>query len=160
MTSLEIFFIDWKFPSLNYDNLNALFHFNLYNGENIINVFIAYGGGITYELILKNSNVKSIFCENNEINHYDTLGTNNRKRFTLINFIFEIIQIDNISINLYIYRQKLINNKNYQYSFFDIKKKLIVVKPIEIYKNTIFELFKYKEKLHDFYITLNKFINA
>ena len=135
MTSLEIFFIDWKFSSLNYDslfilgkeysienkpikiqlddnlfgktkspiiteiqlfnksyeNLNALFHFNLYNGENIINVFIAYGGGITYELILKNSNVKSIFCENNEINHYDTLGTNNRKRFTLINFIFEII---------------------------------------------------------------------
>ena len=148
MTSLEIFFIDWKLSSLNYDslfilgkeysienepikiqlddnlfgktkspriteiqlfnksydNLYALFHFNLFHGENIINVFIAYGGGIIYELKLKNSNVKSIFSQKKEINHYDTLGTNNRKRFTLINFIFEIIQIDNISINLYIYR--------------------------------------------------------
>ncbi len=140
------------------EDLSALFYFNLYYGDNVINVFTACGGGITYELILKKTNIKSIFFHNKEIKHYDTLGTENRKRFTLINFIFEIIQIDNISINLFIYRQKLSNSKNYQYSVFDIKQKLIVVKPIEFYKNTIFKLFKFKEQLNHFYETLKEFL--
>jgi hypothetical protein len=130
-----------------------IFNFNLYKGENIGNLFLDVNYskiGRTYELIFREENI-NIEINKKEITHFDTLGNKYRKRCLLINFQKIFININNININFGIYIQFKANHKSFQFSFYNIEKKLIVVKKIKQNKkiNLCFESNLLKTFLED-----------
>ena len=135
-----------------------IFNFNLYKGENIGNLFLDVNYakiGRTYELIFREENI-NIEINKKAITHFDTLGNKYRKRCLLINFQKIFININNININFGIYIQFKANHKSFQFSFYNIEKKLIVVKKIK--QNKKITLCFESNLLNTFLEDLNSFI--
>ena len=134
--------------------IKEIYYFNIYFGENIANIFLKSNFS-THELIFnkeKNLCLKDI--NNNDIKYYDTLGNKNRRRYILINFNPKFLFINNEEINLLQFHNKInLNDSSFQYSFYDIKNKIVcwnVIKKQSSF-NFLYHYNENKKKSEEFY---------
>ena len=124
----------------------------LFNNSNLVNeciidIFKGYNcsycvldeKGYTIQLLFKQMDPKiriPIFQDKYyDIKCYDTNQTLNRKRFSILNLSCFSILINDEIFTIPAFAPKI---KSYQFSFYDIKKKLVITKPLSIEKPDIF----------------------
>ena len=129
-------------------------NFFLYYGENISYVN-TYETGSNFELIFFNFDELSIAFNNIKFDRLDTFGNKDRKRLTLINYIYSTININNESVKLYdVISENYDGNSSnsYQISIKNLEEeKIYIVKNIEDFRKINYKyLEKTKEDLEYF----------
>ena len=115
----------------------------IFKGANYFYCFIDEKG-YTFQLLFFKilPNIRIPLYQNNyyDITNYDTNMTLNRKRYTFINANFHSLLIDEMFFIIPFYINEL---KSYQMSIYDIKKNLVVTRPLILEEpNNFFQYFK------------------
>ena len=158
----DIFPTQIKLFNTNDKTYNISHIFNLYFGKNIGYCFIGNEKGITYELIFKDEESLHISNENENLNFskYDEMDTENRKRLLLINCPLNDININGIPFKFKDYKFDFFKGNSFQYSIYNINKKLICsseIKLIKIEEDIPSYISKHNYKLNEFYSELKEF---
>lgn len=130
---------------------------NLYYGKNIGYCFLN-NKGTNFELLFLAPNTQNlnIKCNNKDdikICECDDFGIEERKKFIPINFPFDIIYINDKKFDLKKQFPKESISNSFQYSFYNIEKKLVPVQEIKLKEEitSIEELNSSKDSLKKFY---------
>lgn len=127
--------------------------FDVYYGNNKVNVSLYFLNNYTYEFIFFKKKKKISFLEDDFI-ELDTMGNEKLERLVLINYGFPELYINNKSYDLHdIIRSNCqVNISNsYQFTEIDLEKNLFIVKPIEEKDEFDVNFFKdYQELLKNF----------
>lgn len=134
-----------------------------YYSEN--NIYLGLGedgNGYNLEFVFKNAKDLKIIKNEKEFNSFDTLGTKDRKKLTLINYSLQYININQKDINIreVIEKSGSVKSNFYQISINLEDTKNIIVQPIETLEMPDFHLIMKKSKFFDkFYNELLELMN-
>ena len=134
-----------------------------YYSEN--NIYLGLGedgNGYNLEFVFKNAKDLKIIKNEKEFNSFDTLGTKDRKKLTLINYSLQYININQKDINIreVIEKSGSVKSNFYQISINLEDTKNIIVQPIETLEMPDFHLIMKKGKFFDkFYNELLELMN-
>ena len=108
--------------------------FQCFNDENICYCFCDEVGR-TFQLLFNNADKITIRIPTTEnvLTEYDTNKNKYRKRFTLINTVFTSIKVNDIEMDLLAYNEAA-PISSYQLSIYNLSKKLVVSKKLEMPK--------------------------